>query len=763
MSGAPTGVDTEQNTDNIHNEGMSREDAYRLGVTEVNKDDPTIFIDPDKIRIRPPGPPGKRIGSPDSAAGQSLERQIERQANGGTRALHDTYYEDEDEPKSVGQMARSLKNYGPAAMADLNVNGRDHGMAIIPDHSFDSKKEIVFEFTDHFDRSTRKEILENMPGTNHDWMRLIGNHEGAHAAGQEHGDSYLDTLIEETRADRITRDKLLERGQDDLALAFKDLRALAGRVDPTHSSAPLTNSTDPVTDIHLETAWEFRENADEAVDDNFDWDSYQGDAEDAQELLKENPEAYFATAQEQLDVYEAEIMAQYQESPENLDHQRAVIEAQIIIGYHKNFEDAYRRRVMGEDLPERAPIQIITQEQEDAYMANKDLHEQITAIENNMSLPLYTGEFATRTLFDNYDWESYREDVDDVYDLTILERYELKLELLEAKQDEIVNDFQNNPSLETLERMLNLEKAINETADDINGFRENRYGDEAELIKPVSFITDLDKQEFLIAHVQEEERRQEIQNEIGEVRQDHYLQARENYTEEVVFADFDWESYEGEATNPDELYDQNVAAYHNAEIAYLENMKAEALAAYEADPSYENTGKLLEAQHIINDRYDAINIDRDIYAAGPKPYQELSIEPFVPEDVEIEYYRARIEKEATPEVEADADADADATAGSNAEQVSIQEEDKGYLQSPDGSAYTADVNVAAGGEPNVDFNTGMTVSGMSMSSFFDQNVNPAPNEITLVSATEPQADQDITIDPAIHQQQDNTQSIQTLG
>ena len=756
----------QEEIENARSNARVNEASYKLGVEEV-AEDPVVYVDPDKINRGRIGPPGKNIALSRTAPERSLRRQMEGQVEGSSQSMQDRLNEGESEPGSMRDIARELRTHGPAALSNVNIHGNEYGVAILPRHNIDSKKDIVNAFTKHddleYDRADRRAILENLPGTDAQWMRAIGNHEGAHINNDNDTDSYLETLIEETRADRVAIAMMKERGEDDIALAYKDLRALSGRVDPTHSSAPLIGSNDAVTAMHLETAWNHREKTDDSVEQYFDWDSYTGDAETPTELLDEDPDAYFAAANAALSQTVAEIMTEYHEDPTSMDAQKAVIEAQIMTDYMNTFEDAYKRRVLGRDIPERAPTQLITQEQEDAYFAEVELLERIEDEEIELAVAADDKEFSTATLFENYDWESHEGSEQNWYDFSLADRIPIELELLEDAKQQVIADYEADPSYENTERLLMIEEVINSNGslneslnpaiDENNNFVE---------YEEVQLVSDEARRAYYVERIEREDRAAAIENEIGEVRQDHYFETRANYSEETVFANFDWGAYEGEATTPDELYDENVEAYHNAEIAYLENMKAEALAAYEADPSYENTGKLLEAQHIISDRYDAINIDRDIYIVGPNPHQELSIEPFVPEDVELEYYRERMEREAAPTVEADADAHVDQAIETETDQASL-EEDKGYIQSPDGSAYTTEVAGVNGGEPNVDFQNGVSVAGMSMSNFFDRNVNPDPDTVTLVSAVEPQTDPDLTIDPALYQQQDNTQSVQTLG
>ena len=73
---------------------------------------------------------------------------------------------------------------------------------------------------------------------------------------------------------------------------------------------------------------------------------------------------------------------------------------------------------------------------------------------------------------------------------------------------------------------------------------------------------------------------------------------------------FDWGNYKGDATTPEELYGENSELYNMYEVDYLKELKQEALDAHKADPSYENTEKLIETHSILSDRFDVINIER---------------------------------------------------------------------------------------------------------------------------------------------------------
>jgi hypothetical protein len=504
-----------EHLDQIHNQGMSTEDAYKLGVQEVDPNASVIFVDPDKIRMRSPGPPGKSpFGSNYQAPARSLNQQMESQVPGSTDAIVKKFEESEGIDISRRDTALTMKNHGPAALDNLKVNGSENGVAIIPSHEMDSKEEVILEFLQGeysedepvYSEAEKEAIIANMPGTDNDWMRFIGNHEGAHLFTDEKVYSNFQTMAEEIAADRIAMQITKDRGQDDIALAAKDLRSLAAWGDPKHSSAPLSNNNDEITTSHYIVAQDFRGEVDDFVDDNFDWDSYEGDAKNPHQLLKENPDAYFETAEKLTDDLASTAIEDYNKDP-SLDNQKAVYDAQIMIWYHKNFEDAYKRRVMGEDIPERAPIQLFSQEQEEAYVENIDLHEKVRLAERNLDTSAYTGEFSENTVLKNFDWDSHP-DADDRFDLSYEKQNALHMDFLESQKDQVMQNFANNPNMETLERVLALQNAMNDaryTNEKLEAMNKDLPRPQVSDIEPIVLISESEKEAVIIRDVQERE------------------------------------------------------------------------------------------------------------------------------------------------------------------------------------------------------------------------------------------------------------------
>ncbi len=761
--------ETPQNNAPLNNvDHLSREDAYKHGVREVNPDEPVVFVDPDKIRTRPLGPPGKSIGNSNTAAASSFRGQMEGQVEGSTDALmeklknHTEKTNKDQKPSPVptlSEFAKHTKKSGPAALDDLEINGKEHGIAIVPSYKIDTKEEVINQFTSGtedaeetpvYDDATREKILENMPGTDQDWMRLIGNHEGGHLKTEGPNGTRLKVLIEENKADKIAYNAARERGQGDLALAMIDLRALASQNDSTHSSAGI-NANDKVTEVHYHVAWSYREKTNEFVDDNFDWDSYEGQATTPQELLKENPDAYFATAQKNLDDLQAKAMKDYNEDP-SIDNQRAVYEAQIQIDYAQSYQDAYRRRVMGQDIPLREPTQLISQEQEESYVSNMGPHNEVLRQLNSIGIAASNNEeFSSKSLFENYDWSSRTDGAEDMYDLDREERNEITKNLLEEKVDDVIQNYKDNPSDETLTRLVALERALHENAYDIarlDAYKNNTDVPNLSDIEPILLISESEKEAFVINKIEENEIENAFITEHGETIQNHYSAIMDAHTPEAIFKTFDWDSYEGSATTPEEVKEENPEAYRIQEIAYIENKKENALSAYNSDPSYENTGKLVEALWLINDRYDAINIGR-IEDGLSDTIPPLDHDPdIISKETLYDYFRERQIRlnDQNPDI-----------APPQENIAPPPEMDKGYTKGVDGTAYTAQVSSAIGGTPKVDFEEGISLRGMAMASFFNQNSSPDPEAVSLVNAQLPEENQSLTLSI----DQTRTQSIYT--
>lgn len=680
----------------------SAEVSYEDGVEAVENVDEVVFIDPDMFEdaLDAVGIDYDEMDTHQALVDaisnleddqktallenlhNKLEEFLEDEVPGSVDVLNREWTEHFGVEPTKGEIALRILGSGPMAIDNLVVGDTKYGFAVLPVEFIDTKDKVVdFFLADEYDPEVIATIKENMPGSTGEWQRLIGYHEGGHLDGVDGEGGSVSTLEGEAHSDRVARENMIADGDGDVALAFKDLRALSdGSADPEHATGPLLRSGDPASSLHLEIAESYNEDMYRTVQGMFDWENYEGEATTSEDLIRENPDAFFKTVNEALEDVQRGAMEAYNENPTGLDEKSSVVAVQILTDYVGDFEGAYRRRVLGdENFPDNEPTQMIPQSEENEVYAHLKHENAIEAIAER-----HTQEMAST---ENY----------------------------------------------------------------------NVYQD--------------------------------------------------------PFDDFDWESYEGEATSPYDLLVEDPALYYSTQKDHLEEMKASALQAYAENPSLENIERMLEAQALIQKH--AWHINRDLNREIE--YTDLlSDESFVPEEAarvfyELELIDHKVETAQERALEAQEEAERQAAYNTriereeaerqerlqrmrphnrfnrlkdpsedleqgepseNSEQIEIEaaeditqasaEEDKGYIQSPDGSAFTTEVDGVNGGEPNVDFKSGVSVAGMSMSNFFDQNVNPDPNTVTLVSAVEPQTDPDATIDPALYQQQDSTQSMQTL-
>ena len=682
----------------------TREDAYKQGVHEAYGHN-VVFIDPDKISMRRTGPPHRSLFQRREINPNSLERQMDRQVEGAADAFLSEMREKvspEITMRDLAEAARSQREDGPAAINDIEINSSEHGIVYLPSRRLDTKEEVLRWFSDEeFDKGDLRTLIGNMPGTHEQWMRFIGNHEGAHLKPHAPSSNGLETLIEESRADRVATDLAKSRGEDHIALAFQDLRALTGHESGTHNtSALMDRPEDLVTFAHYYVVNNHRDYINLEIQNNIDWLTYPGDATNAEELLEEHPETYFAYAA--LHLHDArEKLETRHNNP--MDLQAATINLQTLINAHEIYEDAYRRRIMGQDIPERELTQLISFEDERAYYVERELQDKIADQKTSIILEQTFGdEFSLDSVFETYDWSTHEGPETSLLQLPPEQLYTTAIELLEDGKQQALADHKNDPNYENTGRLVEYEIAINEYAQILHN-EQHPNTLEAPIFEPIELLSAEDRREYFIERIARADRKAEIEAEIDPIIFDHYLETRHQYLIENTFE-----------TAEDE-------------IAYLEELKQEAITAYNAEPSYENVGKMMEAQLLIYDRFDAINLSRMEAGNEASEHKPLDTEPFVDLEIQLEYYqerKARIDSQrATPEstpTNNDTPATPDAA-----------EPDKGYLQGPDGTPLTTEVNGLKQGTPKVDFEHGITVDDIPINNVFGASADPSAETVSI--------------------------------
>lgn len=770
-----------------------RIDAYKQGVAEASRV-PVIFVNPDDIREidfrfsqRPPY---------HRNPGYHLERQLERQVPGATDGVMNRINEGvirDSDRVSLTRLARELRESGPAALSRVTINGQEYGLVVIPDRGFDTKEEMTREFFPHLDRQTREAIVRNTPGTDLQWMRIIGNHEGEHLNDPHDQKTPLETLVEEVRADRSAHQRAIERGDGDVALALRDFRALRAYYDPKHASSPLLRSDDAVNHMHFDAADNSLSRMHSAVNINFDWANYSGKAKTPDELLKENPEAYFTTAQQAIDVYRNRVVAAYEADPTSLDAQREIIGAQIRIDYANDFEDAYRRRVLGQPVPERVPTQLITQEQEDAYFKE-------VAFQGRMGLEKYQVQHETNAVFPEerifagVDLSAEGEDIEtpnDLWTANPVRYHEIQQERLNVLKDEALAAHAADPSYENLERLVQLEQVMdaNVFALGLERHRAEKPGAAVSTYAApptVTIISDEQRRSYYeerfarkdagtwtapAAYVAPEAPSVPLEpifalpGVIPEVESLVAADALMAYNDEVIFAGVDWDKVDGPATSANELFLQDPKLYNEIAVQRLQEISEGVLADYRANPGYETLEKVVQIEMAMNQTNTFLAAHQ---AFDPSvPYQEPAPVSLISEGERAGYYQERMQKEAlkAEPVETAPEAGAEAPAEPKAEEAetaapaddgaaaspdgATESVSKDYQQGVDGTAYTAVVRGLPMGAPVIDFEADkrISVGGLSMGTVFGQSADPDPSVISLVNAREPALEEGIGFVP----------------
>ena len=576
----------------------ARERAYTDGIEEVSDRDDIFFVDPDKLTSEDP---------------EQLLKQLLKQVEGqlpGEFAEYDVDIKDimtdGESAEAFILFAHDMKDSGPAAATGV-------GIAIMPSSEYETKEAFLRStLEDIYEEDTVQNIIDNMPGNDKDWNRIVGNHEGTHIAEDNDYDTPLEKLTEETRADVGAEAAALDRGDDDIAFAFRDLRHLRADMDISHATGVPLISGDPVSQLHVDVAETFKDTMSNIVDTFFDWEKYEGKATTPEALLEENPEAYFDAIDKGVNEATSQIenaIATY-DQPLTFEETTDIVRSQIEVDYIKNYEGAYRRRVMDQDVPEHKPTQFISQEAENAFYV----------------------EFAE-----------------------------------ENKEPD--------PTPAELEQ---------ETHEEMLGEKDN--------------------------------------------------------IPEQAFENFDWEAYEGKATTTGELLFEDSGLYYQVQIEYMKDMQDKAQAQYDADPSYKNTQKLIEAETLINNRYESMDEYRS-KILGENVVLREALE-LIPEDKKDAYYEERANRNnpTTPEVQPEATEpttkapEAETKGITDSSATTTIEPEKAYEVGVNESAYTTEVSGITSGAPSVNFEEGVTVNGAPITNVFAEMANPDPNDIKLVDA-----------------------------
>lgn len=415
----------------------------------------------------------------NEAMAKALEKYLENELPGSTKALLDNLSKKAGEEIDTEDLATLVFAGGPRAFDGVIVDGEKHGLVVLPAEFMDTKNKVVGAFLHgEYDDDVLESIKKNMPGSNAEWGKVIGYHEGEHLDGFDQYANKVAGLEGEVQADRRAIAELIADGDADVALAFKDLRALSNNnKDTIHATGALLNSGDQVSTLHLQVAEIYKEAIFSEVEDSFDWESYEGEATDAEELLKEDPDAFFKVVNNSLAELKVEAMADYDKDPTSYEARGGVVGAQIFTDYIKDFEGAYRRRALGQsDFPDNEPTQLIPQSVEDEFYADLKHENAIQAAEEEHS-DAANSTYSANDAYKDFDWEGYEGEAKSAIDYsadTDLRRespeifYNMQREHLTNLKADAQAQYAADPSRENLGKMLEVEHLIERKAPFIN-------------------------------------------------------------------------------------------------------------------------------------------------------------------------------------------------------------------------------------------------------------------------------------------------------
>ncbi len=239
-----------------------------------------------------------------------------------------------------------------------------------------------------------KDIRKNFTAAPEEHAKRTGAHEGQHCDGTSglHGEVYADK-------------ESYEHVSPEAGLEYRDYRALVAMYDAGHATNPIVMGDQPsgsrvmdykVGMLHSGVSRVF----DSVVEDYMGVDNKTHSSE--WDMDK------YAAATEAM---KADLINSANAMPDGPEKTEALIVAEATINYAEDYQDAYRRRVLGEDVPERKQIELVSKDAKaafyndhfDADKYEKKNAEQLHAdIKENINK--YGNADATAQTQDNDDW-----------------------------------------------------------------------------------------------------------------------------------------------------------------------------------------------------------------------------------------------------------------------------------------------------------------------------------------------------------------------
>lgn len=305
---------------------------------------------------------------------KTLENNVEQQLPGSYKEMVDTWV---SLNKPIENLAHVLLTGGPVTIDNIDINGSKNGLAVLPTPFYDTKEKIITNLLNgQFDNETTKTIIENSPGSDEDWIKMAGYHEGGHLDGK----NALTRLSDEAKSDSVAMHEMTTKDLNpEVALAFKDIRSLIDNSEYNDyaTSALLTSdhaeSRDNASILHRAIGPNYKEEMLFRINRDFDFKAYKQAGgnravNDSDELLKEDPEIFFKAVDDNLKIEQANAIALYDANPTSYEAREAIISAQINADYSHSYEGAYSRKILGLlDFPEATPTQLIPQDVENDF------------------------------------------------------------------------------------------------------------------------------------------------------------------------------------------------------------------------------------------------------------------------------------------------------------------------------------------------------------------------------------------------------------
>ena len=415
-------------------------------------------------------------------AHRSLKDMLDEQGDGLYRAFIEHYFQDKAEPGQGYVLPNSLIDglytEGPAVFPDVNLDGQTICLSVNPSQNFDSKDDFlrttmkldIRPFVKHIGQ----DVFDRFPMTDRDVNEVTAFHEVRHCNQDKE-------MHKGSNAEYNSDQNLLGKVSDEVLLAWKDERHLmipvvASSDDVYHSTgALLVSGEEEMTPVYLEAAFYHNNNMGKFVFDNYDkpdvfvqkdigQDGSFPEYDELAEILQADPEGFFKAINKGIASLEKDVLVAHEKYGLTHEVQHDVLAAQARIDYMRHFEAAYRRRFLGQGVPEATPSALVDLDRK-AFYEEFDFRERhLAELIENLKIDKPKGltmDFVHDIAFRNFDWEKagYSEPLPkvllfqkpDVY-ASVMKAFEL--DVLEEAADD------NADMTEYVENMLRAEAVV---------------------------------------------------------------------------------------------------------------------------------------------------------------------------------------------------------------------------------------------------------------------------------------------------------------